>query len=147
MDDAATPESSSAEARRRIGHSKPEARRKMGRSRITNGALLDGDGRGTWQRRARDVMVAHISDLGGDMAISEAERAIVRRAAVLIVECERLEATFAASDATPEQLDLYQRMANTLRRQLESLGLKRRPRDVTPSLNQYLSTLPKEAPQ
>jgi hypothetical protein len=35
------------------GHSLPEARRKMGQSRITNGALLVGtDGRGPWQRRA-----------------------------------------------------------------------------------------------
>ena len=56
---------SSAEARRKLGHSLPEARRKMGQSRITNGALLVGtDGRGPWQRRARDVMAAHLSDLG-----------------------------------------------------------------------------------
>jgi hypothetical protein len=131
-------DTSSAEARRRLGHSKPEARRKMGRSRITNGALLFGDGRGPWQRRARDLWSAHLSDLGGPDAVSEAERSIARRAAVLTVECERMELAFAADDATPEALDLYQRTANSLRRMLESLGLQRRTRDVTPHLTSYL---------
>jgi hypothetical protein len=35
------------------------------------------------------------ADLGGDSNINEGERAIVRRAAVLITELERMEATFA----------------------------------------------------
>jgi hypothetical protein len=35
-------------------------------------------------------------------------------------------------------LDLYQRTAGNLRRVLEALGLKRRPREVNPTLDQYL---------
>jgi hypothetical protein len=81
----------------------------------------------------------HLSDLGGIDAASEAERSIIRRAACLTVELERLELDFAlAGAAKPEQIDLYQRVSNTLRRHLESVGLKRVPRDVTPDLQTYL---------
>jgi hypothetical protein len=58
------------------------------RSRVANGrAVLPGvDGRSTWVRRLRDVMALHLSDLGGDDNVSEAERSIIRRAATLTVE-------------------------------------------------------------
>ena len=64
------------------------AHKSQGRSRITNGStVLPGvDGRSVWVRRLRDLMALHIADLGGDTAISEAERSIVRRAATLTVE-------------------------------------------------------------
>ena len=105
------------------------------RSRITNGsALLQGvDGRSPWVRRCKDVIAAHLSDLGGEDNTSAAERSIIRRASVLTVELERLEARFAlAEQASPEDLDLYQRTAGNLRRLLEAVGIQRRPRDVTP---------------
>lgn len=111
------------------------------RSRISNGsAILPGvDGRSTWVRRLRDLIQLHISDLGGNDSISEAERSIVRRAATLTVELERMESNFAiAGEAKPADLDLYQRTAGNLRRLLECLGLDRRPHDVTPSLEKYL---------
>ena len=112
----------------------------MGQSRITNGALLVGtDGRGPWQRRAREVMAAHLSDLGGVDNISEAERSIVRRAATLTVELEQLEAKFAAGEATREHLETYQRVTNTLRRTLETIGIKRRARDDSgPTLREFI---------
>ena len=50
-----------------------------------------------------------------------------------------------AGEAQPEQLDLYQRTANSLRRLLESVGLKRVPKDVTPSLAEYLATIDEDA--
>ena len=67
------------------------------RSRVTNGsAVLPGvDGRSTWVRRLRDLISVHIEDLGGDDSISEAERSLVRRAATMTVELERMEAVFA----------------------------------------------------
>jgi hypothetical protein len=104
------------------------------RSRLTNGrALLDGiDGRSGVARRFRDVVMLHLSDLGGEENASEAEQSIVRRAATLTVELERMELAFAlAEGADPDSLDLYQRTANSLRRLLESVGLERRARDVT----------------
>jgi hypothetical protein len=113
------------------------------RSRVTNGtALVAGvDGRSMWARRLRDLIELHIDDLGGIDAVSAAERSIVRRAATLTVELERLETTFAlAGAALPQELDLYQRTAGNLRRLLEGLGLKRRARDVTPDLRDYVAT-------
>jgi hypothetical protein len=113
-----------------------------GRSRVTNGSrLLEGiDGRSTWVRRLRDLIALHLSDLGGEDAVSEAERSIIRRVATLTVELERMEAGFAvAGEALPEQIDLYQRTANSLRRLLESIGLERRSRIVVPSVSEYLT--------
>jgi hypothetical protein len=112
----------------------------MARSRITNGhgLLPNVDGRTFWIRRLRDLLALHTQDLGGDDNISEAERAILRRAATLIVELERMEMLFAqAGEATPNQLETYQRVSNTLRRLLESVGLQRRARDVTPDPLEY----------
>ena len=114
---------------------KPEAR-----ARVSNGTalLLDADNRTVWVRRLRDIMALHIRDLGGDDAVSEAERSIVRRVATLTVEMEQLEATFATKGASAKALDLYNRIAGTSARLLDRLGLKRRSRDVTPDLSDYI---------
>jgi hypothetical protein len=118
------------------------------RSRVSNGsAILPGvDGRSGWVRRLRDLIRLHLSDLGGDAEVSEAERSIVRRAATLTVELERLELTFAlAGEADAQQIDLYQRTANSLRRLLESVGLERRAKLVaTPTLEQIAAEIEAE---
>ena len=122
------------------GRSRLDLYKAPARSRVTNGRQLlpDVDHRSMWVRRFRDVMSLHINDLGGADNCSEAEKAIARRAACLIVELEQLEVKFAqAGEATPFQLECYQRGSNTMRRLLEALGLQRRPRDVT-TLGQIL---------
>jgi len=108
------------------------------RRRVDNGsALLPGiDGRSAWVRRAKEIIAAHLSDLGGEDNASAAERSIIRRASTLTVELEMLEAQFAtAGQASAEQLDLYQRASSALRRLLESIGIERRARDVSPTLS------------
>jgi hypothetical protein len=109
-------------------------RKKSGRSRISNGsALLPGvDGRSAWVRRCKDLISEFTNvHLAGADNCSPAERAIVRRVSVLIVELEILESKFAANnEASSEQLLLYGRTANTLRRLLQSLGLSQRQRDA-----------------
>jgi hypothetical protein len=119
----------------------PVLARKKGRSAMTNGTILPGvDGRSTWARRLRDLVTLHVADLGGDENVSEAERAIIRRAATLICELERMEAGFAVADGADDAaLEVYQRAANSMRRLLEAVGLQRRARDVTPTLGQYLT--------
>jgi hypothetical protein len=84
-------------------------------------------------RRYKDLLQAHVVDLGGEDLISESERRLIRLAAMLTVQSELLDAKFAQAEgvATPYDLDCYQRLTNTLRRTLESLGLQRRPRGVT----------------
>jgi hypothetical protein len=104
------------------------------RTKVHNGSQLwaNVDGRSLWARRAGELLAAHISDLGGPDNISEGERALAKRCAVLITELERREAVFAqAGEATDEALAIYQTTVNTLRRTLEALGLRRRARDVT----------------
>jgi hypothetical protein len=116
---------------------RPQIAKSPQRSRITNGKLLPGDNRGAWVRRCKDVISELLSDAQN---ASAAERSIIRRASVLTVELEQLEAKFAlAGEASTEQLDLYQRCSSSLRRLLEAIGLQRRPRDVTPNLSQYLA--------
>ncbi|TXN15884.1 hypothetical protein FV219_01565 [Methylobacterium sp. WL122] len=111
------------------------------RSRVTNGSALlqNVDGRSGWARRMRDLMALHLSDLGGEAAVSEAEKSLIRRAATLTVELERMEERFANDgEADADALDLYSRTAGNLRRLLEATGLQRRPRDVTPDLRHYI---------
>ncbi|MCJ2055647.1 hypothetical protein MKL09_03655 [Methylobacterium sp. J-048] len=87
----------------------------------------------------RDLMALHLSDLGGEAAVSEAEKSLIRRAATLTVELERMEERFATDgEADAEGLDLYSRTAGNLRRLLEATGLQRRHRDVTPDLRHYI---------
>src|SRR6516164_5595880 len=119
----------------------PSVTPRKGRSKVTNGKVLIAgvDQRSPWVRRCKDVIAAHLSDLGGVDNTSAAERSIIRRAAVLTTELEVLEVRFAtAGEACSADLETYQRCANTLRRLLQSIGLHRRPRDVTPSLSEIL---------
>lgn len=117
------------------------------RSAVTNGTQLfveHLDARSAWSRRLRDLIADHVADLGGIEVTSSAEKALVRRAAMLTLQAELMEANFAKNEdgaASIKQIDAYQRVCGTLRRTLESLGLRRRARDVTPrtpSLREYL---------
>jgi hypothetical protein len=117
------------------------------KSRIGNrSALLPGiDGRSAWVRRCKDEIAAYIADLGGIDNCSTARYSLVRRASTLTVELERLEAKFAvAGEASPEDLEIYQRCANSLRRLLEAIGLERCPRDVTPTLDEIAAQIDAE---
>jgi hypothetical protein len=90
-----------------------------------------------WVRRIRDLVAIHASDIGGEDYMSEAQRSLIRRAAVLTAQLEQMELRFAAGEATPRSLDTYQRIANTLRRVLQAIGIDRRPRDITPNPLDY----------
>ena len=112
------------------------------RSRVTNGKLFAAtirDGRSGWSRRLQDLLSLHVADLGGEDVVSDAERSIIRRIATITVELEWIEQSFALSKQGPtlEQLDLYFRGSNSLRRLLEAIGLKRVARDVTHDLREY----------
>ena len=107
---------------------------------MPNRAFLPGiDGRSAWIRRAKDLIAEHVAGLGGEDNTSAAERSLVRRASVITAELEFLEARFATAGdgAKPDDLDLYLRGSNNLRRLLEAVGLQRRARDVTPDPLHY----------
>ncbi len=92
----------------------------------------------------RDVFDAMVVHLGGSDVVTEPERMTARRAAVLECELIHIEDALArirAEGGEPDagQLDLYSRLSNSQRRHLEVLGWAKRPRDITPSLSQYLA--------
>jgi hypothetical protein len=91
--------------------------------------FVQGDSSSAWSRRYRDIVVGHLSDLGGRSALSEAEISLVKRVSTLELECEQAEGRLSMGQEV--DLDLYQRMTNSLRRTLETLGLERKSRDVT----------------
>jgi hypothetical protein len=105
------------------------------RSAVTNGSVLfhGVDHRSAWMRRYRDLIADHVSDLGGIEAMSQSEKILARRCAMIALQCELMEARWSASngEASERQLATYQTSVNTLRKTLEALGLSRRPRDVT----------------
>jgi hypothetical protein len=68
--------------------------------------------------------------------LSEAQLALCKRAAGLECELERMEGRMSRDEEV--DLDRYGRAASHLRRLLETLGLERRPRNVTPSLSELL---------
>jgi hypothetical protein len=104
--------------------------KKRPRSAVTSGRklLIGGDPNSAWSRRYRDLVVRHISDLGGRDMLSEAQLSLVRRAAALACELEQMEARMSQGEAV--DIDRFGRAAGHLRRILESLGLKRQPRKV-----------------
>jgi glutathione S-transferase len=79
------------------------------------------------------------ADLGGADNLSVAARQLVQRAAVLGTYIESVEVKWLRG----EQIELLDLLAatNTQRRLLADLGLERRPRDVSPSLEQYTAAL------
>ena len=108
------------------------------RSAVANGSrLLDGlDARSAPARRYRDLQHAIAQDLGGPDALTEAQLQLIRSAAGLVVLREALDAK--ALNGEPIDTAQYTRIANTLRRVLSTIGLQRRPRDVTPTLEEYV---------
>jgi hypothetical protein len=140
-----------AAPKRRRGRSKEEldiarAARTPGlkhsrRSRVATGkSLIPGvSGNSFWVRRVREIMSDMVQDLGGPGEVSANEKNLIRRAATLTIEAERLEKRFALSDAAdPDDIDVYGRITGHLRRTLDAIGMKRRPRQVGESLGDLM---------
>ena len=73
--------------------------------------------------------------MGGRSLLSEAQMSLVKRASAIEVELELAEGKLSRSEAV--DLDAFTRAASHLRRILESLGMKRVARDVTPDPLEY----------
>jgi len=102
--------------------------------------LEHADGRSAWARRFRDLVHSYVNDLSGEDTLSEGQKALARRAALLQVELEFQEAKLArmhedGQSPAAARIESYGRNANTLRRLIESLELHRgrKTRDVTPN--------------
>jgi hypothetical protein len=118
-----------------------------GRSAVTNGSRLfvQRPGDTAWARRFRDVLYEILSDVAAPGELSEGQRQLARRCATLAISCEMMEGDAAAG--APINFEEYGKLTDRLGRALSRLGLRsirRRPRDITPSLSEYLASLPKE---
>jgi hypothetical protein len=113
------------------------------RSAVTNGRrmFVEGDGNSAWSRRYRDLVAGHVSDMGGRDLLSEAQLSLIRRTSAIECELELMEGRLSKGESV--DLDLFTRSASHLRRILETLGIARHSRDITPlSLREYLDAHP-----
>ena len=110
------------------------------RSAVSNGSRLHGgevDGRTADARRFRDITAEIASDLGGSDSMSEAQRQLVRRAAMLSVQGEKMEADAIAGGAI--DLDAFGALSDRLSRLFARLGVKRVARDATPTIDSIIA--------
>jgi hypothetical protein len=101
--------------------------------------FLEEDGRLAPARRFRSLITRMVEDLGGEGALSTGQQQLVRRCAMISVQCELMEQ--AAVRGEGFDLAIYGELTDRLGRTLQRLGLKREPRDVTPSLKDYLKAV------
>jgi hypothetical protein len=114
------------------------ARKAQARSRLSNGrdVLPNVDGRGLVARRYRDIVCAVASDQGGVEQLSEARLQLIRRFSGASVLAEQMEARLARG----EEIDIQQHalLVSTMVRVAQRIGIDRVPRDVVPTLSDYL---------
>jgi hypothetical protein len=97
---------------------------------------LEDDLRLAPARRFRGLVVRMTTDLGGVEVLSAGEQQLIRRCAMISVQCELMEQDAIAGK--PLDATVYGTLTGHLARTLSLLGLKRVPRDVTPTLRDYL---------
>jgi hypothetical protein len=114
------------------------SRAPKGRSKAPNGQLpfIEDDARLKISRRFRDVLASIVTDLGG-VRLSEGQKQMARRCAMLSVECEKMES--AAVAGLPFDVDRYGLLTDRLGRAFQRLGLRRIAHDVAPDLGVYLT--------
>jgi hypothetical protein len=82
------------------------------------------------------LIVRMINDLGGHDVLSAGEQQLIRRCAMISVQCELMEQQAIAG--APLDAIAYGTLTGHLARTLSLLGLKRQPRDMTPTLRDYI---------
>jgi hypothetical protein len=101
--------------------------------------LPNVDGRTFIARRYRDIANAILIDQGGADRCSESRTQLIRRFAAAAVLAEQLESRLANG----EQVDINEHatLSSTLVRLAAKIGIDRVPRNITPSLPEYLASL------
>jgi hypothetical protein len=119
---------------------------KKSRSRVSNGRdVLPGvDQRSAIARRYRDIAGAIVSDMGGPDRCSESRLQLIRRFAASAVLAEAMEAQLAKG----EKIDIAEHalLSSTLVRIAQRIGIDRRSKNITPTLEQYLESHDRNRP-
>jgi hypothetical protein len=115
------------------------------RARLTNHRdLLPGlDGRSPGARRFRDLVNAFIADQGGAENCSEVKLGLVRRLAAASVLAEMLEVKAVAGELI--DVSEFCNLASTTVRLSQRLGINRVPKNVTPSIKDYIASITSES--
>ena len=113
------------------------------RSRVTCGKCLLPlvDGRSLLALRYRDIVARLVVDQGGDDRagddLPEARLQLIRRFAGCCVLAEQIEAKLVVEE--PIKPEEYSQLISSLVRVASRIGLDRVPKNITPSLRQYLN--------
>jgi hypothetical protein len=112
----------------------------IGKARLLT--IGDLDGRTTSAKRANALAAELENDLGGSDTLSAAQRVLVRRAAAAVAVAEHLETLWIAGHAI--DVGALTTLTNTISRVCGQLGLERKPRDVTPTVAEFVAEFAKE---
>jgi hypothetical protein len=126
---------------------RPSKQPSKGRSRVGNfTALLPGlnDARTIQAKRYKDVFRALVADAAGIDRLSEAKICLLRRYAALECVAEGIEA--AILNGQEVDLASYATLASTMCRLASRVGLSRKQKDVTPTLEAYLAEIEETEP-
>ena len=105
----------------------------------TPARLAKLDGRSKEAKFQRQVRTELIAALGGENRVTFGQRMIVGLAAVKALRLAMLAERIMTEADPPEEVDRrFTWFSNSLRRDLQALGLDRRPGDKVPSLSNYL---------
>lgn len=112
-------------------------RSKTNRSKVTNGReLLPGisGGKLPMARRYHDICAALVTDSGD--RCSEARLQLIRRFSAACVMAEEIEAALVRG----EEIDIAEHslLSSTLVRLAQRIGISRIPKNITPTLEQYM---------
>jgi hypothetical protein len=109
-------------------------------------AIMRADGRTLESRRLKDIVRALTKDCGGEDALSEVKKQLVKRFAATVCLTERLEADLASGTAI--DIAEHSLCVSTLIRLANVLGKDRVAKVVNPppDLQQYLRQRPRSRP-
>ena len=96
------------------------------------------DGRTAAAKCVNDLIAAIEADQGEADAMSTAKRSIAETAALATAMIRDLGARWIKGEQV--DLGLFATLSNAQRRAFETLGFDRVPKNVTPSVNEYLAT-------
>jgi hypothetical protein len=117
------------------------------RAAVSNGTRVHPKGvagRSAEARRFKHLVSRFAASLGGEGALTEAEWALIRNAASLTVQSERLQAALVAGREVNSQE--MTRLANASVRVFAALRIKRERKEGAPTLPQYLAAVRKGGP-
>jgi hypothetical protein len=130
----AAPEMPASATEKRQGSATPGAVMRSGKLRFLT--LADLDCRTAAYRETTRLIAEIEADLGGADQLSTGERQLVQRAGVMGALLSDIETRWIRGE--PVDPAAYCTTVNAQRRILETIGLRRRPRDLPPPLSEYL---------